>query len=122
MPDPDHTASHVGDGQGRGLRSRWGALLLMAGTACLAGVALPACGSSGTGEQAPTILNTERVERAIERSSLAQRDRRVQVSCPSGVHQKKGLTFSCTTLAERRNTRFAVTELNGSGRVHYEAR
>lgn len=93
--------------------------LLLTATASLAAVALSACGAD---PQVPTILNTERVERAIERSSLAQRDRRVHVSCPSGVHQKKGLTFSCTTLAERRNTRFTVTELNSSGRVHYEAR
>ncbi|HYI35326.1 MAG TPA: hypothetical protein VEX39_01870 [Thermoleophilaceae bacterium] len=90
--------------------------------ALLAGAGLTACGGSADAPAAPTILNTERVERAIERSTLAQRDRRVQVSCPAGVHQKKGLTFSCTTLGQRRSTRFAVTELNDAGRVHYEAR
>lgn len=100
--------------------SRTTALLALGGTLGLAGFALSACGSSDT--QAPTILDTERVERAIERSSLAQRELRVRVSCPSGIHQKKGLTFSCTTLGARPNTRFAVTELNGAGRVHYEAR
>ena len=99
--------------------TRTAALLALAATMGLATVGLSACGSDA---QAPVILNTERVERAIERSSLAQRDKRVRVSCPSGVHQKKGLTFSCTTLGPRPTTRFAVTELNGSGRVHYEAR
>lgn len=92
----------------------------------LAGCALVAaslaaigCGSSST---SPTILNTEKVERAIERSSLEQRGRHVHVSCPSGVHQKKGLVFNCTTLTSGTATRFVVTQLDGSGRVHYEAR
>ena len=80
------------------------------------GLALGACGKS----EAPTILNTEKVERAIEQSSLEQRKKRVHVSCPSGVHQKKGLAFTCATKAKR-STRFVVTQLDGSGRVHYEA-
>ncbi len=75
-------------------------------------------GSSGS----PTILNTEKIERAIEHSSLAQRGKHAQVSCPSGVHQKKGLVFSCTAVVGRGRTRFVVTELDGSGHVHYEAR
>jgi hypothetical protein len=82
------------------------------------GLGATACGSS----QSPTILNTEKVERAIERSSLAQRGRQVQVSCPSGVHQKKGLVFSCTAVAGRGSTQFVVTELDSLGHVHYEAR
>jgi hypothetical protein len=100
--------------------SRTTALLALGGTLGLTGLALSACGSSDT--RAPTMLDTERVERAIERSSLAQRDLRVRVSCPSGIHQEKGLTFWCATQGARPKTRFAVTELNGSGRVHYEAR
>jgi hypothetical protein len=82
-----------------------------------AGLAAAGCGSSG----APTILNTERVERAIERSSLDQRGKRPRVSCPAGVHQEKGLVFSCTASAAGKKTRFVVTQLDGAGQVHYEA-
>src|SRR5687767_7542427 len=82
-----------------------------------ASLAVAGCGSS----EAPTILDTEKVERAIERSSLSQRGKHVQVSCPSGVRQKKGLEFSCTTVGERDSTRFVVTQLDDSGHVRYEA-
>lgn len=84
----------------------------------VASVAASACGSPDP----PTVLNTEKVERAIERSSMSQRGQRVSVSCPAGVHQEKGAVFSCTTVGERARTRFMVTQLDGSGRVHYEAR
>jgi hypothetical protein len=95
---------------------RWPGRALGAGllAACLAAAG---CGSSG----APTILNTEKVERAIERSSLAQRGQRPRVSCPAGVHQKQGLVFACTAKAGGTKTRFVVTQLDGSGRVHYQA-
>jgi hypothetical protein len=83
-----------------------------------AGFAVSACGSAGS----PTILNTEKVERAIEQSSLVQRGQHAEVSCPSGVHQKKGLTFSCTAVVGSRSTLFTVSQLSGSGQVHYEAR
>ncbi len=82
-----------------------------------ASIAAIGCGKSDP----PTILNTEKVERAIEKSSLDQRKKRVHVSCPSGVHQKKGLVFSCATSATRGSTRFVVTQLDDAGRVHYEA-
>jgi hypothetical protein len=91
------------------------------GVACLlvaAGLAVGACGSS----ESPTTLNTEKVERAIEHSSLAQRGLEAHVSCPSGVRQKKGRRFSCTAVTERGSTRFVVTQLDGSGQVHYQAR
>jgi hypothetical protein len=87
------------------------------GVLLAASLAVTACGSS----RAPTILNTEKVERAIEQSSLAQRGIRAQVSCPSGVRQQKGLVFSCTAVVKRGSTRFVVTELDGSGHVHYKA-
>ena len=94
-------------------------LLPAAGTLVAASLALSACGSSPS----PTILNTEKIERAIEHSSLAQRGKQVHVSCPSGVHQQKRLTFSCTgVLRSASATRFVVTQLDGSGHVHYEAR
>lgn len=91
---------------------------LIAGALVASSLAVTGCGSSVS----PTILNTEKIERAIEQSSLAQRGRHAQVSCPSGVHQKKGLVFSCTAVVGRGATRFVVTELDASGHVHYEAR
>lgn len=92
---------------------------LLAGVLVAASLAAAGCGSSG---RSPTILNGEKIERAIERSSLAQRGLHVQVSCPSDVHQKQGSVFSCTAVAGRGRTRFVVTQLDGSGRVYYEAR
>jgi hypothetical protein len=81
-------------------------------------IAVAGCGSS----ESPTILNTEKVERAIESSSLVQRGIRAAVSCPSGVHQRKGLVFSCTAVVQRDHTTFVVKQVDGSGHVHYEAR
>jgi Domain of unknown function (DUF4333) len=81
-----------------------------------AGLAITACGAA----ESPHILNTEKIERSIERSSLAQRGVRAQVTCPSGVHQKKGLTFHCAALTGRGKARFAVTQLDGDGHVRYE--
>ncbi len=83
-----------------------------------AGLAAAGCG----GSDAPTILNTEKVERAIEQSSMAQRGKLPRVSCPSGVHQKKGLGFTCMAVLDRKTTRFTISQLDASGRVHYEAR
>lgn len=91
---------------------------MLPGLAVIAGVALAGCGSS---DAPPTILDTEKVERAIERSSLSQRKQRVHVSCPSGVHQKKGLVFDCIASSPRGETRFVVTQLDAAGRVRYVA-
>jgi hypothetical protein len=96
---------------------RWLAGTLVAGGLAAAGLAATGCGDTAT----PTILNTEKVERAIESSSLAQRKKRVHVTCPAGVHQKKGLVFSCATMSTHGVTRFVVTELDDAGHVHYEA-
>jgi hypothetical protein len=100
---------------GRSARSAAAAVVLAAG------LTLTACGGSSTSPAAPTILNTEKIERAIEHSALVQRNERAAVSCPSGVHQKQGIVFSCTALVGRTSTQFIVTELNGSGDVHYAA-
>jgi hypothetical protein len=81
-------------------------------------VAAAGCGGS---DAAPVILDTEKVERAIERSSREQRATTPRVSCPSGVHQKKGVVFECTAVVRGKTTRFVVTELDDDGRVHYEA-
>jgi hypothetical protein len=89
-----------------------------AGALVAASLAVTACGSS----HPQMMLNTEKVERAIERSSLVQRGQPVRVTCPSGVHQRKALVFYCTAVAAHISTRFTVTEVDGAGHVHYEAR
>ncbi len=78
---------------------------------------LGACGSSDS----IATLNTEKIERAIAQSSLAQRGQRAQVSCPSAVPQMVGLKFSCRAVVGSVSTRFVVVEQDGSGHVHYEA-
>ena len=93
---------------------RAGALVVV--VACLG---LTACGKS---DEPPTILDTEKVERAIEQSISVQRGKNARVSCPSGVHQKKGLEFACTAVVKRVGTRFVVTQRDDAGQVHYEAR
>lgn len=87
-------------------------------TAALLASATAACGSTDV----PTILDTEKVERAIERSSIAQRGLRPRVSCPAGVYQKDGSVFSCTALLRGKGTRFVVTQTDGDGNVRYEAK
>jgi hypothetical protein len=52
---------------------------------------------------------------------LAQRGEHAQVTCPSEVHQQKGLVFLCTAVVGRYRTPFVVTELDGAGDVHYKA-
>ena len=91
---------------------------LMAGTLAAASLAAGGCG----GSEDPTILNTEKVERAIERSNLSQRGAQPRVSCPSGVNQKKDLVFSCTAVLKRTTTRFVVTQIDDDGRVRYVGR
>ena len=90
----------------------------LASAVAVAALFFTGCGSSDS----PTVLNTEKVERAIEYTSLAQRGAQAQVTCPSGVHQRKGLVFACTAVVRGRATRFVITQLDSSGRVHYEAR
>ncbi len=82
-----------------------------------ASLALAACGSS-----APITLDTEKVERAIEQSSVQQRDIRPRVSCPSGVDQLKGNAFSCWATVGEDETEFVVSQLDGAGQVSFEGR
>jgi len=91
-----------------------------AGLLVAASLTVVACGKTET--KTATILNTEKVERAIERSVAAQRGKTASVSCPSGVHQKKGLVFSCTALVKKVSTRFVVTQQDAAGQVRYVAR
>jgi hypothetical protein len=82
------------------------------------GLMLAACGSS----ESIVTLNSGKIERAIARSSLAQRGQRAQVSCPSAVPQREGLKFSCTAVVGSVSTQFIVVEQDESGHVRYEAR
>lgn len=79
---------------------------------------LGACGSS----ESTATLNTEKIERAIAQSSLAQRGQHARVSCPSVVPQMEGLKFSCKAVVGSVSTRFVVVEQDESGQVRYEAR
>jgi hypothetical protein len=97
-----------------------GRRLTVAATLAAAAFAAAGCGSGSQGS--PTILNTEKVERAIEQSSLAQRGIHARVTCPSGVHQKHGLVFTCTATTAKGDTPFVVTQLDGAGNVRYQAR
>ena len=96
----------------------WFAALLAIAALIGIGVVIGSLGASGDDA---TILNTEKIERSIEESGLAQRDERSQVSCPSGVHQEEGRSFDCTAVVGSTRTRFVVTQLDDSGQVHYEA-
>jgi hypothetical protein len=90
------------------------ALALIVGS----GLVLGACGSS----ESTATLNTEKIERAIAQSSLAQRGQHARVSCPSAVPQMEGLKFSCRAVVGSVSTRFVVVEQDESGHVRYEAR
>lgn len=116
MP-PLHHPAPVARTQPRSPSGRWTGRSLVAGALVAASLALAACGSS----EAPTILNTQKVESAIEQSILSQRDQQADVSCPSGVHQKEDLVFSCVASVSSGDTRFVVTQTDGSGHVRYEA-
>jgi hypothetical protein len=73
------------------------------------------------GNPAPlVILDIGRVQRAITTSILAQRNLRARVSCPPEVLQQRGLTFTCWATVGSRRYPFAVTQVDGSGRVRYE--
>lgn len=67
-------------------------------------------------------LDTTRVQSAIVASLRGQRHRRVQVSCPSGVLQQRGLSFTCTAHVDGANSAFGVVEMDGEGHVRYVER
>jgi hypothetical protein len=84
--------------------------------ACAAvALALTGCG----GSEKPKILDTERVERAIEQSILEKRKIRATVSCPSGIERKKGKKFRCLATYKGGRTPFLVTQDDDRGAVHY---
>jgi hypothetical protein len=95
----------------------WPGLLAVAAVFAALSLTLATCGSS-----APIkTLDSQKIERAIERSSLAQRGAHALVSCPSNVPQRKGLVFSCMAKVGETGTRFIVTQQDGAGHVRYEA-
>ena len=79
-----------------------------------------AVGVSACGESKQKILDTERIERAIETRILDTRHLRAMVSCPSGVPQKKGKVFRCTALYRSRRYPFVVHQDDDKGSVHYK--
>ena len=89
--------------------------LLALGCAALAG-----CG--GGDDDQLVILDTKKVERAIEETVMQKRGIKVDVDCPSGVHQAKGLTFRCVaTPARGRPTTFVVDQVDDNGDVRFRA-
>jgi hypothetical protein len=84
--------------------------------AALAAVGVAACG----GESKQKILDTERIERAIEKRVLDTRHLKTVVSCPSGVPQKKGRVFHCTAAYSGGRTTFEVRQDDDKGSVHYK--
>jgi hypothetical protein len=116
MRSPSHTNTTVDPERPR-VAGRWLRRSLVVGSLVATSLVVAACGSDAK----VTVLNTEKIERAIEHSSLSQRQKHVVVSCPSGVHQKKGLMFSCTAVGRQSRTSFVVKQLDDAGQVHYQA-
>ncbi|MBV9918640.1 MAG: DUF4333 domain-containing protein [Solirubrobacterales bacterium] len=67
----------------------------------------------------PVILNTERVERAIETAILQQRHLRASVSCPVNIVQRQGVVFLCQATVGGRNFPVTVTQVDGKGHVTF---
>jgi Domain of unknown function (DUF4333) len=87
------------------------ATLIAAAAACLV--------MAGCGSDEPKILDTERVERAIEQSIFQKRHIVSRVSCPSGVKREKGRKFRCLATYKGGRTPFLVTETDDRGAVRY---
>ncbi len=103
---------------------------VLAWSLCLLALGLSACGSSGqvsssdasANRQGP-LLNTKRVELAIEQSVLVQRDLHAQAFCPSQVQQMRGQTFICLAYAPKvRPAAFTVRQIDDAGRVQYSSK
>ncbi len=74
---------------------------------------LSACGSS------THDLNSAKVEHAIAKSILEQRNVHAAVACPARVPQQSGHTFTCTARLDVGTYPVTVTETDGNGRVSY---
>jgi hypothetical protein len=83
---------------------------------------LAGCGGSDAAPDPVVILDTKKVERAIEDSIRSARSITADVDCPSGVHQGEGLTFRCAAKTRRGTTVFVVEQMDDKGSVEYTAR
>jgi hypothetical protein len=90
--------------------------LLASALAALSLAALMGCGSDS---KPKTVLNTEEVERAIEKSIKEQRKLSSSVTCPVNIEQKKGNDFSCFAVIRGKRFEFKVTQTDDSGHVTY---
>jgi hypothetical protein len=90
--------------------------LLASALAACALAALTACGDSAPAKK---VLNTEEVERAIEKSIREQRKLDSSVTCPVNIEQKKGNDFSCYADVNGKRFEFKVTQTDDDGHVTY---
>lgn len=67
----------------------------------------------------PVILNTDRVEQAIQTSILQQRHLQSSVSCPVNIEQRRGVVFYCEATVGSRNYPVVVTEVDSKGHVTF---
>jgi uncharacterized protein DUF4333 len=82
-------------------------------TILVAAVCLSACGSRAR------TLNNAKIERAIAKSILEQRNIHALVVCPARVPQNSGHAFTCTARLDVGTYPVAVTEIDSNGRVRY---
>ncbi|MEA2309526.1 MAG: hypothetical protein QOI65_1812 [Thermoleophilaceae bacterium] len=95
------------------------AWIIGAGAALAVAGAVAGCGGGSSSFDKNKVLDTERVERAIEQSIVEKRKLTAMVTCPSGVEKKKGLKFRCTAAYKGGTTTFLVTQDDDKGAVHY---
>jgi len=76
---------------------------------------------AGCGDSAPAkkVLNTEAVERSIEKSIKEQRKLDSSVTCPVNIEQKKGNDFTCFADVKGKRFEFKVTQTDDDGHVTY---
>lgn len=85
--------------------------------------ALAGCGGSDAPKpKEVVILDTKKVEQAIEDSIKSERKITADVDCPSGVHQGRDLTFRCVAKTKSGSTVFVVQQTDDKGSVEYAAR
>jgi hypothetical protein len=83
------------------------------------GGALTAC---GMGSASSPVLNSIKLEHAIEQSIQSSRGVTSSVVCPTGVPRQTGIVFECLARLTHGVTPFDVTETDGQGNVSYVGR